>query len=55
MDKLIAELVDKCGLSEDKAKQVASFIVDNIDEIPGWIGTARSLGKKLPGGLGDMF
>jgi hypothetical protein len=56
VDELIQKLVEKCGLSEDKARTVAKFIEENADEIPKWIGKSGVL-DKVPGGdkLSGLF
>ncbi len=48
MEEMIAKIVDKCGLSEEQARTVANFIVEHIDDIPGWIGKS-GLADKVPG------
>jgi len=58
MEDLIKGLMTKVGLSKEQAEKVADFLQDNASKVPEWLGksdTLKNLGKKLPGGLGDMF
>lgn len=58
MDDMIQGLMEKCGLSEDQAKQVFSFLSDNASKVPEWLaesGLKDKLADKLPGGLGGLF
>lgn len=58
MEDLIKGLMTKVGLSKEQAEKVADFLEENASKVPEWLGksdTLKNLGKKLPGGLGDMF
>lgn len=53
MDELINQLVSKTGIDKGIAEQVANFIKDHLEDIPGWLG--KGMMDKLPGGMGDML
>jgi hypothetical protein len=58
MDELVQQLVQRVGISESQAQQVAMFLKENASKIPEWIGGSdllESLKDKLPGGLGKLF
>lgn len=58
MDELIEQLVAKVGINQDQAKQVVTFLQENVHKIPAWLGQSdlvESLKDKLPGGLGKLF
>ena len=58
MEELISGLVQKVGLSREKAEQVADFLARNADKVPEWLGQSdmvKEYAGKLPGGLGGMF
>ncbi len=58
MEEMISGLIEKCGLSEDQAGKVASFMQDNASKVPEWLGesdAAKNIAKKLPGGIGNLF
>lgn len=58
MEELITGLMEKVGLSREKAEKVAEFLSENAEKVPEWLGKsdiAKKYGSKLPGGLGGMF
>lgn len=52
MQDMINGLMEKVGLSEDKAKQVVDFFKDNASKIPGWFGDSLDSVKGALG-MGD--
>lgn len=58
MEELISGLVQKVGLSREKAEQVAEFLASNAEKVPQWLGKSdmvKEYAEKLPGGIGGMF
>jgi hypothetical protein len=56
MDELIQGLVSKVGLDEAQAKKVVSFLQDNADQIPKWLGSLGSVTGALGiGGDEDLL
>jgi len=54
MEELIKGLVTKVGLSEDKAKEVATFLQSNAAQVPKWLASS-GVADKLPGGVADKL
>ncbi len=56
MDKLIAMLVEKTGIDEATAKQVAEFVKNHAADIPVWLGAegAGNLLDKAKGFFDDL-
>jgi hypothetical protein len=53
MQDMINGLMEKVGLSEDKAKEVVAFLKDNASKIPGWFGDGLDSVKDVLGVGGD--
>lgn len=53
MQDMINGLMEKVGLSEDKAKQVVEFFKENASKIPGWFGDGLDSVKEMVGLGGD--
>jgi hypothetical protein len=53
MQDMINGLMEKVGLSEEKAKQVVEFFKDNASKIPGWLGDGVDTVKGALGIGGD--
>ncbi|PKN55718.1 MAG: hypothetical protein CVU56_19890 [Deltaproteobacteria bacterium HGW-Deltaproteobacteria-14] len=56
--ELIDGLMQKVGLSKEKAEEVLKFLKENAAKIPEWVGQNETLSKvadKLPGGLGGKL
>lgn len=49
MDQLLNGLMSKVGLSESQAKKVVSYLQENADQIPGWLGEGL---ESVTGALG---
>jgi hypothetical protein len=57
MEDMISGLIEKCGLSEEQANKVSSFMQDNASKVPEWLGesdAAKDIAKKIPG-VGSLF
>lgn len=58
MEEMIQGLVTKCGLSEEQAKTVYDYLVENGPQVTQWLsdsGMKDKIKDKLPGGLGGLF
>jgi len=56
--ELLEGLMNKVGLSKEKAEEVIAFLKANASKIPEWVSqneTLSGLAAKLPGGLGDKL
>ena len=57
MEDMISGLIEKCGLSEEQANKVGSFMQENASKVPEWLGesdAAKDIAKKIPG-VGSLF
>ncbi len=54
MEEIIEGLMNKVGLSEEKAQEVIAFLKEHADKLPALLGSS-GIADKLPGGLGSMF
>lgn len=57
MEKFIAAMAEKVGISEEQAKVVLEFLKQHADQLPELLGNdaLSTLKDKLPGGLGKLF
>lgn len=56
--EIIDGLMQKVGLSKEKAEEVLKFLKENAAKIPEWVNqneTLSNIAHKLPGGLGDKL
>ena len=54
MNKIIAAIVEKVGISEAQAHKVIDVLKEHADELPSLLAKS-GLADKIPGGLGSLL
>ena len=57
LETLVTQIASKVGLSEEQARKVVEFLMENKDDVIGALGSGAlgAVKDKLPGGLGGLL